>query len=81
MRKKLVSWVLALCLVVSLLPAPAQAVNIVASGSWGDDNTVTWTLDSEGTLTFDGTGKMMRAGPFNVDGEMQPTDIISATKK
>lgn len=51
------------CLLVllCLLTVQAAAVDIVASGSCGgegDGTNLTWTLDSEGTLTISGTGKM-----------------------
>lgn len=55
--------------------------DIIAKGTWGDDGSISWTLDSEGVLTFVGSGKMSRSGPFNVDGEMEPTEIRSASKK
>ena len=49
---------LALCLVLcaTLLPGWASAAEIVDSGTCGEN--LTWTLDSEGTLTISGTGEM-----------------------
>ena len=49
---------LALCFVAALflLPGPAEAAAIVDSGQCGDD--LTWTLDSDGVLTVEGTGTM-----------------------
>ena len=42
-----------------VLPGTARAADIVASGECGKDGgNVTWTLDSEGTLTISGTGEM-----------------------
>lgn len=55
MRKRLLSLALALAVCLSLA-APALASKIVSSGECGDN--LTWTLDSEGTLTISGTGRM-----------------------
>ena len=55
MRKRLLSFALALAVCLSLT-APALASKIVSSGECGDN--LTWTLDSEGTLTISGTGRM-----------------------
>ncbi len=46
--------VLALCAVV--VASPANAATVVDSGTCGDN--LTWTLDSEGTLTISGSGAM-----------------------
>ena len=53
MRNRLLSTLLALCMMLSLLPGTAQAVE--TSGTCGDN--LTWSL-SEGTLTIQGTGPM-----------------------
>lgn len=48
-------------LLLCLLPARASAAESVASGSCGsegDGSNLTWTLDSDGTLTISGTGTM-----------------------
>ena len=61
MRKRLLSFVLAVLMIASLLPATALAADIVDSGTCGaegDGSNLTWTLDSEGTLTISGTGAM-----------------------
>ena len=55
MKKKVLSIVLVLCLVFTLLPVGAFA-DTVDSGTCGDN--LTWTLDSNGTLTISGTGAM-----------------------
>ena len=47
---------LCVCLLIAGLCGRADAADIVASGECGDD--VTWTLDSEGTLTVSGSGEM-----------------------
>ena len=58
MKKRILSGILALLLVLTLLPG-THAAEIVASGECGDQgDNVTWTLDSEGTLVISGTGKM-----------------------
>ena len=56
MKKRLLSFVLAVLMIASLLPATALAANIVDSGTCGAE--VTWTLDSEGVLTISGSGDM-----------------------
>ena len=51
--------VLAFCLTVFLLCAPAGAADVVASGECGaEGSSVSWTLDSAGLLTISGTGAM-----------------------
>ena len=63
MRKRLLSFVLAVLMIASLLPATALAADVVASGTCGaegDGSNLTWTLDSEGTLTISGAGDMNR---------------------
>ena len=61
MKKRLLSFVLAVLMIASLLPATALAADIVDSGTCGaegDGSNLTWTLDSEGLLTISGTGRM-----------------------
>ena len=58
MKKWLMCLLLVCCLIILAAPR-ACAVEIVASGECGaDGNNLTWTLDSEGTLTISGTGMM-----------------------
>ena len=59
--KKIVAFVLAVCLLAALAVVPAAAAGTVASGACGlkegvDD--LKWTLDSDGTLTVSGKGRM-----------------------
>ena len=59
MRKRLLSFVLAVLMIATLLPATALAAGIVDSGtcgSEGDGSHLTWTLDSEGVLTISCSG-------------------------
>ncbi|MEF2940315.1 MAG: leucine-rich repeat domain-containing protein, partial [Oscillospiraceae bacterium] len=66
MKKRLLSFVLAVLMIVSLLPATALAADIVDSGTCGaegDGSNLTWTLDSEGVLTISGSGGMHGYGP------------------
>ena len=56
MKKKTLSLILALLMVVSLLPVSAFAASTVQSGTCGDN--LTWTLDDAGVLTITGTGEM-----------------------
>ena len=65
MRKRLLSFVLAVLMIASLLPATALAADIVDSGTCGaagDGSNLTWTLDSEGLLTISGSGDMYDYG-------------------
>ena len=61
MKKRLLSFVLAVLMIASLLPATALAADVVDSGTCGaedDGSNLTWTLDSEGVLTISGSGDM-----------------------
>ena len=61
MKKRLLSFVLAVLMIASLLPATALAADVVKSGTCGaegDGSNLTWTLDSEGVLTISGSGDM-----------------------
>ena len=61
MKKRLLSFVLAVLMIASLLPATVLAADIVASGTCGaegDGSNLTWTLDSDGMLKIEGSGKM-----------------------
>ena len=62
MKKKTLSFILALLMVFSLLPVSALA-DTTASGTCG--NNLTWTLDENGVLTITGTGYMN----FRSDGD------------
>ena len=55
MKIKLLAAAAALCLLLTALPTAAFAAGIVDSGSCGES--VTWSLDQDGTLTFGGTGE------------------------
>ena len=56
MKKRIVSFILAVLLICTLLPTSVFAAGIVASGTCG--NNLTWALDDAGTLTISGTGNM-----------------------
>ena len=67
MKKRLLSFVLAVLMIASLLPATALAADRVASGTCGaegDGSNLTWTLDSDGVLTISGTGAMKEYDPY-----------------
>ncbi len=55
MKRKIISVLLCILLLASLLPVSAFA-DTTASGTCGAN--LTWTLDSDGTLTISGTGAM-----------------------
>ena len=66
MKKRLLSFVLAVLMIASLLPATALAADVVRSGTCGaegDGSNLTWTLDSKGVLTISGSGDMYDYGP------------------
>ena len=68
MKKRLLSFVLAVLMIASLLPATALAADVVDSGTCGaegDGSNLTWTLDSEGTLTISGSGDMCDGSPWH----------------
>ena len=56
MRK--LSFLLACCLLLSLLPGTVFSATVVASGKCGEN--LTWTLDSSYVLTISGTGDMAK---------------------
>ena len=57
--KRILSFLLALIVVVALMPVTALAADIIATGTCGaNGDNLTWTLDSDGLLTISGTGAM-----------------------
>ena len=61
MKKRLLSFVLAVLMIATLLPATALAADIADSGTCGAEgngSNLTWTLDSDGVLTISGSGDM-----------------------
>ncbi len=60
MKKKLIAWLLVICMAISLLPAAALADTAATSGKCGDN--VTWVFSDDGTLTISGKGKMWDYG-------------------
>ena len=67
MKKRLLSFVLAVLMIASLLPVTALAADIEAGGTCGaegDGSNLTWTLNSEGVLTISGTGAMKEYDPY-----------------
>ena len=56
MKKRILCLALVMVMIFTLLPMSAFAADVVASGTCGEK--LTWTLDSEGTLTISGTGAM-----------------------
>ncbi|WP_130850672.1 leucine-rich repeat protein [Intestinimonas timonensis] len=64
--------VLGLCTPLGGLLPEAEAAEIVDSGICGEN--MTWTLDSEGTLTFNGDGYMYDEGPNTVKPDWSAED-------
>lgn len=69
MKRKLLGLLLSITMLITLFPA-AMSVYAASSGVCGAN--LTWTLDDEGTLTINGSGKMYdydsfgsQASPFN----------------
>ena len=60
MKKKLIAWLLVICMAISLLPAAALADTAAKSGKCGENSgdNVVWALDDNGTLTISGEGRM-----------------------
>ena len=61
--RRLVVTLAVLMVALLCLTATVQAVDIVESGTCGDN--LTWTLDDEGTLTISGDGAMKN---YNMNG-------------
>ena len=75
MKKQILSFLLATCMVLLLLPFSAGAADIVDSGSCG--GSVTWTLDSDGVVTISGTGE---TDNYGWDGSGSPFQANPAVK-
>lgn len=56
MKKRLISLIAVMAMMVSLVSAIAGAESVADSGTCGEN--ITWTLDSEGTLTISGKGEI-----------------------
>ena len=56
MKKRMMSVLLTLCMLVSIISAVPITASAATSGTCGDN--LTWTLDDNGTLTISGTGRM-----------------------
>ena len=56
MKKRMMSVLLTLCMLVSIISAVPITASAATSGTCGDN--LTWTLDNNGTLTISGTGDM-----------------------
>ena len=68
MKKRIVSFILAVLLICTLLPTSVFAADIVASGTCGaQGDNLAWTLDSDGTLTISGTGEMHDYNYYHLD--------------
>ena len=63
-KKKLIAWLLVICMAISLLPAAALADTAAKSGKCGENSgdNVVWALDDNGTLTISGEGRMKDFG-------------------
>lgn len=77
MKKRILSLVLVLAMVVGMLPSVAFATGTIpTSGTCGDN--LMWTLDSEGTLRISGAGEMWDCtNMWNVTGNAMSTPYIN----
>ena len=71
MKKRLIALLLVLVLAAVLVPAEADAAQILYSGSCGTN--LTWTLDDEGLMTISGSGAMT---DYSVYGTGRPWNDI-----
>ena len=86
MKKRIVSFILAVLLICTLLPTSVFAADIVASGTCGaQGDNLAWTLDSDGTLTISGTGEMhdyyQQKKPWSDYNEQIKTVIVKSGVK
>lgn len=56
LRQRVMSMLLTVAMIIGLAPVLTEHAKAATSGTCGEN--LTWTLDSEGTLTISGTGKM-----------------------
>ena len=81
MKKRIVSFILAVLLICTLLPTFVFAADIVASGTCGaQGDNLAWTLDSDGTLTISGTGEMHDYNYYNLDNRTPWVDYNEQIK-
>ncbi len=72
MKKRIISFFTALSMTLMLftsMPTSVSAVTIVANGTCGaegNEDNVTWTLDSDGVLTISGTGEMKSSPDWSI---------------
>ena len=80
MKKRIISMLLAIFMVVGMLPTVAFAADVVAGGTCGASGaSVNWVLDSDGVLTISGEGKMTN---YNLASSKAPwSDYKSSLKK
>ena len=78
--KRIFAALLCLCLLLALLPVSALGAEIVASGTCGaNGDNLTWTLDSAGTLTISGEGRMYNPENWSPMGRLSKTSNYSNT--
>ena len=81
MKKRIVSFILAVLLICTLLPTSVFAADIVASGTCGaQGDNLTWTLDGDGTLTISGTGDMHDYNYYYLDNRTPWFDYAEQIK-
>ena len=81
MKKRIVSFILAVLLICTLLPTSVFAAGIVASGTCGaQGDNLAWALDSDGTLTISGTGEMHDYNDFDLDNRTPWVDYNEQIK-
>ena len=63
MKKRMISFMLTVVMLIGMLPLTASAAEIVAGGTCGEN--LTWTLDDAGMLIISGTGEMTEFDPHS----------------
>ncbi len=73
MEKRILSVLLALCLLSAFIPCAfasaeeedgARLLAVLSSGECGDGSEIYWILDQDGSLSFDGTGRIGQTVPL-----------------
>ena len=54
MKKRIISCLLVLCMIISIIPTTIFAASVIANGTCGE--ALTWVLTNDGALTISGKG-------------------------
>lgn len=70
MNKRIISLIVALCLICSMVPMSVSAVTVIVSGTCGKN--LRWQLDEDGLLTISGTGAMTDFDFYDYEKDAAP---------